>query len=129
MTRAMTVVMVLMACGLAACTFRGTTDSVTDTTQNVTVSTSGRTWFTIDGVIRNDQRVNAFVAINFENLKQNMAQGHGEYLTSLSSLMQIREDRKAEFYSLVQSRYPRLVAAQSTTPAEMIASLNRELTL
>jgi Protein of unknown function (DUF3015) len=129
MTRAMTVVMVLMACGLAACTFRGTTDSVTDTTQNVTVSTSGRTWFTIDGVIRNDQRVNAFVAINFENLKQNMAQGHGEYLTSLSSLMQIREDRKADFYSLVQSRYPQLVAAQSTTPAEMIASLNRELTL
>ena len=40
--------LVLLASG---CTLKGTTDEITDTTSNVTVSTSGRTWFTEDGVL------------------------------------------------------------------------------
>ena len=61
--------------------------SLTGTTIDFFSSTSGRSWFTEDGLIKAEHRVDAFVTLNFENLKQNMAQGHGEYLASLSTLM------------------------------------------
>lgn len=112
---------------LAACTLRGTTESVTDATQNVTVSTSGRTWFTEDGLVRDDQKINAFVAINFDRLKQDLARGEGEYLNSFATLLNIPGERRAEFGSLMQARYGSLVPSVSTTPAELVAALDRVL--
>ncbi|HZS11701.1 MAG TPA: DUF3015 family protein [Nitrospirales bacterium] len=122
-------VMIALCGGLAfsACTLRGTTDSVTDSVRNVTVSTSGRTWFTEDGLVRNDQKVSAFVTLNFENLKQDMARGDGEYLSALTTLMQVRDDKRAEFFGYVQSNYPAWISSQQTTPAELLVALNRDL--
>ena len=57
--------------------------SITETINNILSSTSGRSWFTEDGLVKTDQKVNAFMAFNFENLKQDMARGQGEYLDSL----------------------------------------------
>ena len=73
--------------------------SITETINNILSSTSGRSWFTEDGLVKTDQRVNAFVAFNFENLKQDMARGQGEYLDSLSALMEIPTDRRPSFYA------------------------------
>src|SRR5678815_1901982 len=73
--------------------------SITETINNILSSTSGRSWFTEDGLVKEDQRVNAFMAFNFENVKQDMANGQGEYLASLSTLMGILQDRRASFYA------------------------------
>lgn len=62
---------------LSACTFRATSNEITDTTQNTTISTSGRSWFTNDGLVRQGERINAFAALNFENLTTDMALGGG----------------------------------------------------
>jgi hypothetical protein len=100
--------------------------SITETINDILSSTSGRTWFTEDGLIKADHRVDAFMTLNFENVKQDMAQGHGEYLSSLSTLMGIPQDRQASFFAHAQSRYPFVIAHQSS-PEEVIALLGNRL--
>ena len=96
--------------------------SITETINNILSSTSGRSWFTEDGLVKSDQRVNAFMAFNFENVKQDMARGQGEYLDSLSLLMGIPQHQRASFYAHAQSRYP-LVLEHRSGPQETLALL------
>ncbi len=111
---------------LPACTLKGTTNETTDTTSNITGTTSGKSWFE-GGLVKEDQKVNAFAHLNFENLKQDMAAGHGEYLASLSSLMGIAPAHEADFFSLTQAHYTMLIRSEQTTPAEMLVALNQLL--
>ena len=110
----------------SACTFKGTTKETTDTTSNITGTTSGKSWFE-GGLVRKDQEVNAFADLNFDNLRQNMAAGHGEYLASLGSLMGVAPARQNEFFALTQAHYATLVGSEHTTPAEMLVALNQLL--
>jgi len=83
----------------AACTtnpFEPTTDTVS--------STSGKTWFGEDGLLRPELRPEAFVTFNQENLRRDMAAGEGEYLTSMSSLLGVPADRQPAFFAAVQAR-------------------------
>jgi len=104
---------------LSSCTSDNTTDTLSTTTPGL--------WFTGEGLVKDDQKVNAFAALNFENLKQDMAQGRGEYLASLGTLLGVPRDHQAEFFALTQEKYPILVRSDRTTPGEMLAALNREL--
>src|SRR6185436_9746598 len=99
--------------------------SITETINDILSSTSGRTWFTEDGLIKADHRVDAFMTLNFENVKQDMAR-HGEYLSSLSTLMRVPQDREASFFVHAQSRYPFVIEHQSS-PEEVIALLRSTL--
>src|SRR6185295_19583450 len=96
--------------------------SITETINDILSSTSGRSWFTEDGLVKADHKIDAFMTLNFENLKQDMAQGHGEYLASLSTLMGIPQNRQASFFAHAQSRYPFVMEHQSS-PEEVIALL------
>ena len=100
---------------LPACT-------ITETVKDILSSTTPGDWFTADGLLKPDQKVNAFVALNLENLKQDMAQGRGEYLTSLSTLLGVPQDRQASFFAHAQSRYP-FVREHQSSPQEVIALL------
>jgi hypothetical protein len=62
------------------------------------------------------------MTLNFENIKRDMARGHGEYLTSLSTVMGIPQDYQASFFAHAQSRYPFVMEHQST-PQEVLALL------
>jgi hypothetical protein len=110
----------------SACTFKGTTKQTTDTTSNITGTTSGKSWFE-GGLVRKDQEVSAFADLNFDNLKQDMAAGHGEYLASLGSLMGVAPARQDEFFALTQAHYATLVGSERTTPAEMLVAINQIL--
>lgn len=96
--------------------------SVTETVKDILSSTTPGDWFSGNGLLKPDQKVNAFVAFNFENLKQDMAKGHGEYLTSLSSLLGVPQERQASFFAYAQSRYP-FVTERQSSPQEVIALL------
>ena len=100
--------------------------SITETINDILSSTSGRSWFTEDGLVKADHRVDAFMTLNFENVKQDMARGHGEYLSSLSTLMGVPQDREASFFAHAQSRYPFVIEHQSS-PEEVIALLRSTL--
>ena len=105
---------------LAGCT------SPTGTTKDsfeMTSSTSGRTWFSADGTVADNEKVAAFATLNFTVLKVDMARGEGEYLGSLGTLIGVPEARRLEFQALVQDRYLTLVPSQRTTAADMLASL------
>lgn len=116
----------VLALVVSACTFKGTTNQTTDTTSNITGTTSGKSWFE-GGLVKKDQEVNAFADLNFENLKQDMAMGRGEYLASLGSLMGVTSAYQDEFFALMQTHYTTLVRSEQTTPAEMLVALNQLL--
>jgi hypothetical protein len=114
---------ILIHCaGAAVLLFTLSACSVTETISNFLSSTSGKSWFTEDGLIKTDHRVQAFMAFNFENIKQDMAKGQGEYLDSLSTLMEIPPDRRALFFAHAQSRYP-FVVQHASSPQETLVQL------
>ena len=113
-------VLMLLASG---CTLKGTTNEITDTTSNVTGSTSGRTWFTEEGLLQPDFKVTAFVALNAENLRHDMASGQGEYLSSVSRLLNVPAERQTEFFTVIQARYPAFAAMDFTAPQQVVAAL------
>ncbi len=110
---------------LPACTVKATLDTTSDGITNFLSSTSGKTWFTEDGLVRDDLKVEAFVWMNAENLKQDMARGNGEYLSSLGTLMNVSPDRQTEFLTFVQDRYPILAGTDQPNPLAILAALKQ----
>src|SRR5438128_2998840 len=66
---------------------------------------SGTSGCTNDGMIFAEQKVNVFAAVNFENLSQEMAQGRGEHLASLATLMGVPAEHQAAFFAMTQEKY------------------------
>jgi hypothetical protein len=91
------------------CTVKATIKQITDTTSNVTGTTSGSAWWNEDGQIKPDFKATAFVTLNQENLRQDLAAGRGEYLTSVSRLLDIPEEQQPVFFSTVQASYAETV--------------------
>jgi len=69
----------------------------------------------------------AFAKVNLERLRNDMAAGRGEYLTSLATLLNIEPGRQPEFFAFTQDRFAVLFPTDRTTAAEMLATLEREL--
>jgi hypothetical protein len=85
---------------------------------------SGTSGCTNDGQFWTEQKVNAFAALNFDNLAQDMAQGQGEHLASLATLMGIPADQQPAFFAMTQERYAYFVSAGESSPAAMVKALN-----
>lgn len=85
--------------------------------------TSGTSGCTNDGVIVKNEQVNVFAGINFDNLSQEMAQGSGEHLSSLATLMGVPEELQPQFFALVQQNYDAILQAQDATPVTMLNGL------
>ena len=86
--------------------------------------TSGTSGCTNDGKFWAEHKVNAFAALNFENLAQDMAQGHGEHIASLATLMGIPADQQPAFFAMTQEKYASFVSAGETSPIAMVKALN-----
>jgi Protein of unknown function (DUF3015) len=86
------------------------------TSQTMGCKNSGKFWV--------EYKTNMFAAINFENLSQEMAQGGGEHLASMATLMGVPEERQAEFFAMTQERYTTLVKAGEASPVAMVKALN-----
>jgi hypothetical protein len=108
---------------LAAC---NTTKATIDSTIKFTQSTTPGELLSADGTVSRERQALVFTAFNFDNLRDDIARGEGEYLRSLGSLMRVRTDRQGHFYAFAQSRYHVLFPSQSTTPTEMLTALTRE---
>lgn len=85
---------------------------------------SGTSGCTNDGQVMADQRTNMFAAMNFENLSQEMAQGKGEHLASLATLMGIPAEQHTAFFALTQERYTAMVQAGETSSVALVKALN-----
>ena len=126
----------LMACGiiviglnLAAC---NTTKATIDTTVNFFSSTTPNGLFTEDGLVKQEQKINVFAGVAYENLRQEAAAGSGQYVASLASLYGVPEAKHAVFGRVLQQRHAELFAADlredNRAHLKMVRVLNKVLT-
>jgi hypothetical protein len=83
---------------------------------------SGTSGCTNDGVVMKNKHINMASAA-FESLAQEMAQGQGEHLASLATLLGVPEEAQPEFFALVQEKYAVLVGSDDTTAVTMLQAL------
>lgn len=94
------------------------------TGMNTFAISSGTSGCTNDGKFWAEQKVNAFASLNFENIAQDMAQGQGEHLASLATLMGIPAAQQPAFFAMTQEKYTSLVAAGEASPVALVKALN-----
>jgi hypothetical protein len=108
---------------LNGCTITGTVQEILDTTTNVTVSTSGRTWWNEDGLLKSEHKAIAFAAYNQSSLEQDIAKGGGEYLTSLSSVLGVSESGRPAFLFGAQRDFQSLILVDDVTRVQALRAL------
>jgi hypothetical protein len=109
-----------MLLGSTGCTIKATLNQTTDTTSNITGTTSGAAWWSEDGQIKPDFKATAFVAFNQANLSKDLAAGSGEYLGSVSRLLDIPTDRQPALFSAAQANYAQMI---DQNPESMLSLL------
>ncbi len=89
-------------------------------TFGISFGTSG---CTNDGTIFASEKVNVFAAVNFEDISQEMAQGRGEHLTSLATLMEIPADQHEIFFAMAQEKYTTLIHEGEASPKAIVKAI------
>jgi hypothetical protein len=84
-----------------ACSIKFSTDGTTDFLS----STTGKTWWTEDGLVKQGEHARVFVFENYDNLLSNIAQGDGEYLMALGQLLDIPFEHQEVFANRLQQHY------------------------
>ena len=115
-------VLLLLASG---CTLKATVKETTDTTSNVTGTTSGRTWWNEDGLLHPEHKLTAFLALNQANVEQDLARGRGEYVTSLGTLLGLPDDQQAAFHTKAQANFEALTTSDRDTQVQQVRTLAR----
>jgi len=90
-------------------------------TFGISTGTSG---CTNDGTIFASEKTNVFASVNFDNLSQEMAQGQGEHLTSLATLMGIPNEQHPAFFQMTQEKYTTLIQAGETSPKAVVTAIH-----
>jgi hypothetical protein len=90
----------------------------TEPTKEFTSSTTRGSQVGSDNLIRVKQRLHKFAVSNFDNLQQEIAVGHGEYLTSLATLARIPAGSHPILFSRLQEQYSTFYAA-GPSPADL----------
>ena len=90
-------------------------------TFGISTGTSG---CTNDGKVMAEQKTTMFAQLNFENLSQEMAQGQGEHLASLATLMGVPAEHQAAFFAMTQERYTSLVKTGAASPVAMVKAIH-----
>ena len=93
----------------SGCTIKATLDTTTDATSEFLSSTSGKSWWTEDGLVKRGEQARAFVVTNHDTLLQEIAQGHGEYVHAFGTILGVPSHQQAHFQELIQNEYPVLV--------------------
>ena len=124
-----TCAVIVFGLNLAAC---NTTKATIDTTVNFFSSTTPNELFTEDGLVRQEEKINLFAGVAYENLRQEAAAGSGQYVTSLATLYGVPEAQHDAFGKVLQQRHGELFAADlredNRAHLKMVSVLNQVLT-
>jgi hypothetical protein len=105
-----------------SCSFTNTIEKSFDFTSSTTPSS----WY-FPGELQDQQKIVYFSRANFGRLKEDMASGHGKYLTSLATLMQVPPAYHQEFFSLTKNNFHDLFPTEHVTPEDMLLTLSNTL--
>jgi hypothetical protein len=123
-------------CGLGTQLFKGQSGlipmSLAATTNGISGNqtfgmTSGTSGCKSDGVILNEKEQEAFVATNLSALNQEMAQGQGQHVTALASLLGCPAAVRGDFARMSQESYGTVFAQPDAQAGAVLASLKDEL--
>ena len=103
-----TVWLFLILANFSGCTLKATLDTTTDGVTNFLSSTTGKIWWTEEGLVKSGEQAKAFVAMNYDNLLQEMTQGQWEYLHAFGTILGVPPHQQPPFQRLVQAHYPAL---------------------
>ncbi|MCS6896908.1 MAG: DUF3015 domain-containing protein, partial [Nitrospira sp.] len=79
---------------------------------------------TDDGRWWAEQKAVMFAELNADALSQEMAQGRGEHLASMATLLGVPQRQHEAFFAMAQGRYAALASAGDLSPAAMVKTLN-----
>jgi hypothetical protein len=85
---------------------------------------SGTSGCTNDGQVWSEHKTTLFASLNFDTLSQDMAQGHGEHLASLATLIGVPAEKQPAFFAMAQERYTALVQNGESNSAALIKALH-----
>ena len=85
---------------------------------------SGTSGCTSSGKVMTEKEVTMFAEVNFESLAQEMAQGQGEHLTSLATLLGVPSEYQPTFFAMTQEKYTKLIQSGEASPVAMLAALH-----
>jgi hypothetical protein len=101
----MLVVWVVLSLATSGCTIKATTDTTTDGTTEFVSSTSGKIWWTEEGLVKHGQHAGAFVSVNYDNLLEDIARGEGEYLMAFGKILHVPTEQETVFVNRLQQHY------------------------
>lgn len=119
-------------CGLGSIVFEGQNGLVSQTSAATTNGTFGNQTFGITSGTSNceqyktftyNEKVNTFVAENMDNLATDIARGQGEYLNTLSVLMEIPDTQKGAFHSHLQAHFSDIYTSDKVTHSEVVKNI------
>ena len=105
-----------------SCSFTNTIEKSFDFTSSTTPSS----WY-FPGELQKQQKIVYFSRANFWRLKEDMASGHGKYLTSLATLMEVPQAHHQEFFVMTKDHFHDLFPTEQVTPEEMLLTLSKTL--
>jgi len=88
---------------------------------------SGTSGCTSSGKVMTEKEVTMFAEVNFESLAQEMAQGQGEHLTSLATLLGVPSEYQPTFFAMTQEKYTKLIQSGEASPVAMLAALHEAM--
>jgi hypothetical protein len=88
---------------------------------------SGTSGCTSSGKVMTEKEVTMFAEVNFESLAQEMAQGQGEHLTSLATLLGVPSEYQPTFFAMTQEKYTKLIQSGEASPVAMLAALHESM--
>lgn len=80
-----------------------------------------------NGKFVSTEHATMFANLNFDNLSQEMAQGGGEHLASLATLMGVPAEQQPAFFAMTQEKYAALIQSGEATPAAMLKALHETM--
>ena len=123
-------------CGLGYMLFKGQSGVVPQVIAVTTNGTFGSQTFGMstgtsgcsqDGIVSREHETAVYAQATIENLTQEMAQGGGEHLASLATLIGVPADLQPAFFQLTQQQYATLFPSDKTDASEMLAALKAVL--
>lgn len=118
---------ILCLVGLSACTIKATTDTATDGTTEFLSSTTGKSWLTEEGLVREKWQAHAFLAGTHENLFPEIAKCEGEYVTAFMTLLDVPFPEQGRTCRMMQARFSRLMVSWSAQDLSRLDWLIREV--
>jgi hypothetical protein len=94
------------------------------TGMNTFAISSGTSGCTDDGRFWAEQKTTMFAELNSDALAQEMAQGRGEHLASLATLLGVPQEQHATFFAMTQEHYVTLANAGELSAVAMVKGLN-----